>query len=123
MKRPPTVRAGRRPAGAALRVGAAPILGLVLASALVLGGVLQLGGAGAERVDRHPGGELWEPAYSRQFPGCVATVLWPVEERPAGLVVRSRSGEVSRLSMPEAIRAARADPGDRDQVIGVCRDD
>ena len=64
----------------------------------------------------------WREAYSRQFPGCVATVLWPVRERPVAVVVKRLSGEVTRIGVDEAVRRARnASVADDVWTIGACR--
>lgn len=64
----------------------------------------------------------WRAAYSRRFPGCVSTVLWPVGERPVAFVVRQHSGRVARISVEEAVRRAHTSPpGDGARTLGACR--
>ena len=64
----------------------------------------------------------WREAYSRRFPGCVATVLWPARERPVAFVVKRLSGEVARIGVAEAVHRARnATVADDVWTIGVCR--
>jgi len=56
---------------------------------------------------------VWKDSYSRRFPGCVALVLWPADQRPVAYVTRSADGAVNRV---------RADLGvPRGSTIGACR--
>ena len=63
----------------------------------------------------------WKAGYSRQFPGCVASVLWPERETPAAIVLRSRSGEVRRVSTRHATPRlfTRVRHGEA-EIIGAC---
>jgi hypothetical protein len=63
----------------------------------------------------------WKSGYSRQFPGCVASVLWPERETPVAIVVRWRSGRVDQVVMrhaaPRVFSSVRT--GDA-EIIGAC---
>lgn len=63
----------------------------------------------------------WEDGYSRRFPGCVASVLWPERETPVAIVVRWRSGEIDRVVMrhPSQEVFTRVPTGGAD-IIGAC---
>lgn len=63
----------------------------------------------------------WKDGYSRRFPGCVASVLWPERETPVAIVVRWRSGEIDRVVMRRASQEVftRVRTGGAD-VIGAC---
>ncbi len=72
-------------------------------------------------AERSPVTSAWKAGYSRQFPGCVASVLWPERETPVAIVVRWRSGEVDRVAMRRvgagvftSVRTGQAD------IIGAC---
>lgn len=73
------------------------------------------------RSVRPPVTSDWRSGYSRQFPGCVASVLWPERETPAAIVVRGRSGEVDRIVMRHATQRVftRVRTGDA-AIIGAC---
>ncbi len=62
--------------------------------------------------------ELWQPAWSERYPGCVALALWPQDEQPLAVLTRSRGGDVARVA-PEA--AASADRRPDVRVVGACR--
>lgn len=63
----------------------------------------------------------WKDGYSRQFPGCVASVLWPERETPAAIVVRWRSGDVDRVAMRHATqRVFTRVRGGHAEIIGAC---
>jgi hypothetical protein len=67
-------------------------------------------------VERLPGMQadaVWRSSWSEQFPGCVALALWPRDEQPHALVVRTPRGSVALV--PPAGGAAQ------DRVIGACR--
>jgi hypothetical protein len=72
-------------------------------------------------ADRSPVTSSWKAGYSRQFPGCVASVLWPERETPAAIVVRARSGEVHRIVMRHATPSlfTRVRTGGV-EIIGAC---
>jgi hypothetical protein len=72
-------------------------------------------------ADRPPVTSAWKAGYSRQYPGCVASVLWPERETPVAIVLRWRSGEVARVAMRHVragvftqVRTGQAD------IIGAC---
>lgn len=70
---------------------------------------------------RRPVTSSWKAGYSRQYPGCVASVLWPERETPVAIVVRHRSGDVEKVTMrrasPRLFTALRRGTTD---VIGAC---
>lgn len=72
--------------------------------------------AHAARAERAAGAfgadDVWDESWSQRYPGCVALALWPVDEVPAGLLVRS-GDDVTRVG-PEVAQA----PG---PVVGACR--
>jgi hypothetical protein len=72
-------------------------------------------------VVRHaPSGQVvWKAAYSEKYPGCVASVLWPADEKPIAVVVVRADGRLARVSRDEAVRIAAA--GDVASTIGACR--
>ena len=91
----------------------------VLAVPLVSG----LGAAdGAPFVERGPAQQqpVWETAYSEQFPGCVASVLWPAKEEPVAVVVRTPEGDVERVTLDARGQSLQqVAPGTA--TIGACR--
>lgn len=65
----------------------------------------------------------WKASYSREFPHCVALVLWPDRERPVAFVVR-RGSEVERMGARaayEALSPGPASKADDVRIIGACR--
>lgn len=107
-----------------MRAGVLPVLLLAVVAVSLVGtgltavnGTAGEGGPAVRWTDR-----VWKAAYSRRFPGCVSTVLWPATERPVAVVVRDRWGRVSRLGLRDAVR--RADQGRLTGVttLGACRD-
>jgi hypothetical protein len=71
--------------------------------------------------------EAWRTSYSTQFPGCVATVLWPAGERPRAILVRLASGRITRVTAgaplldPDLpVRGGDGGPH-RVVAVGVCR--
>lgn len=103
---------------------------VVVPVVLMLGLAGYLVGAGA--LDAHTASEAaspamptvanpWKPGYSRRFPGCVASVLWPSHEMPAALVVRWRSGDLARIDVRQASQQVfnRMRTGDA-EVLGAC---
>ena len=70
---------------------------LVTSAALAASTRSQHGWSGPAARDKR-----WKAGYSRQFPGCVASVLWPERETPVAIVVRWRSGKVDRVAMRRA---------------------
>ncbi len=102
-----------------------PLVLVVLTWALLWGfgaGQLPLGaGAPSTAVERPTSAwadvdadAVWSESYSARFPGCVALVLWPAEERPRALIVRQGDGRVRQVA-PEAIEHTTGN------VIGACR--
>lgn len=89
---------------------------LVLAAVTVLGPAAPTAAPSTEQGVEGAAESLWSQAWSERFPGCVAMVLWPVDERPVALVTRSASGAVSRVSADSPRRLA---PDER--AIGACR--
>jgi hypothetical protein len=63
---------------------------------------------------------VWKGSYSRRFPGCVATVLWPRREVPTALVVRRPSGDVDRVAVDRKHAGPRRATGEG-RTIGACR--
>lgn len=63
----------------------------------------------------------WKAGYSRQYPGCVASVLWPERETPVAIVVRHGSGDVQKVAMrhatPRLFTAVRRGSA---EIIGAC---
>lgn len=112
-----------------------PGLGRVLVRALLLPVLVIVGLAGylvtATALDAHTSSgsdsvgasaaSHWKAGYSRRFPGCVASVLWPERETPVAIVVRWRSGEIDRVEMrsvsPEVFARVRTGGAD---IIGAC---
>ena len=63
----------------------------------------------------------WKASYSRQFPGCVASVLWPDHRTPAAVVVRLPGGKVERISRDAAAHGALQHSRYEDaRIIGAC---
>ena len=63
----------------------------------------------------------WQAGYSRRYPGCVASVLWPERETPAGVVVRWGSGRVERVATLHATQRMFAQVRNGEaQIIGAC---
>ena len=115
-----------RPRGlatATVRAAVLPVLLVATVAASLLGTRLVVANsAPSEAGFVVPSEPAWTAAYSRRFPGCVATVLWPAAERPVAFVVRERSAEVIRISLREALqRAEDASRADGATTIGVCR--
>ena len=107
-----------------MRASVLPMLAFVAVAASLIGTGLLAAGTSATEADAaaHMPEPAWREAYSRQFPGCVATVLWPVRERPVAFVVKRLSGEVTRIGVDEAVRRARnASVADDVWTIGACR--
>ena len=107
-----------------MRASVLPVLVFVAVAASLVGTGLLAADTRAIEADSTPGvpQPAWREAYSRQFPGCVATVLWPVRERPVAFVVKRLSGEVTRIGVDEAVRRARnASVADDVWTIGACR--
>jgi hypothetical protein len=100
-----------------------PVLALVAVTGYLVGAAA-IAANEAPHVSSSPTPRVetpWKASYSRQFPGCVAAVLWPERETPVAVVVRWRSGEVDRISRGEAAHRAltrtRIDDG---TIIGAC---
>lgn len=63
----------------------------------------------------------WKAGYSRQYPGCVASVLWPERETPVAIVVRHRSGDVQKVAMRHATpRLFTEVRRGTTEIIGAC---
>jgi hypothetical protein len=63
----------------------------------------------------------WRASYSRRFPDCVALVLWPRHERPAGVLVRAH-GTLAVMTLREAVvRLRLADSPHEVELVGACR--
>lgn len=63
----------------------------------------------------------WRAGYSRQFPGCVASVLWPERETPVAIVVRHGSGGVQKVAMRHATpRLFTEVRRGTTEIIGAC---
>lgn len=60
---------------------------------------------------------LWKASWSERYPGCVAAVLWPADERPVAAVVRTSGGSVVRVSLGESRPTV---PGTA-APVGLCR--
>jgi hypothetical protein len=56
---------------------------------------------------------VWKDSYSKRFPGCVALVLWPADQRPVAYVTRTADGAVSRVLADQGVPAG--------STIGACR--
>ena len=70
---------------------------------------------------RPPVTSSWKAGYSRQFPGCVASVLWPERETPVAIVLRHRSGEVRKVAMRRATpRLFTEVRRGSTEIIGAC---
>ena len=77
---------------------------------------------GAQTVDRRQQDRVtaWEASYSEQYPGCVASALWPAEELPVALVVRTPDGNVDRVALDAQRRSLQHLPAGS-TTIGACR--
>lgn len=108
---------------ASLRAGIGPLVGLVLAAALVWhNGALPDDPEPAAPGATDAAEALWKASYSRRFPGCVATVLWPVGDTAAAVVVRGLDGEVQRVPLNRQGLTTRQPALVRGRTIGVCRE-
>ena len=74
--------------------------------------------APADRPEReHASG--WKAAWSERYPGCVARSLWPADEKPVAVVLRTADGRVVRVAVGRrAPLDALTVPG---RTIGACR--
>ena len=106
-----------------VRAGVVPAVVFVATAASLVGtGLVAANTAASEADTVVPPEPEWRAAYSRQFPGCVSTVLWPVGERPVAFVVEQRSGEVTWVSVEDAVRlASHASIAEDVWIIGACR--
>jgi hypothetical protein len=107
--------------GRALLVGAAAVL--IVLGYLVTAGAMDV--RSDDSVARAPVTAhrvtSWKSSYSRQFPGCVASVLWPSRRTPAAVVVRLPGGEVERISRDAAAHGALRHSRYEDaRIIGAC---
>jgi hypothetical protein len=122
----------RSGAEAALAV-VGPMLGRALlvavAAVLLVVGYLVAAGAMGVKSSHSPGRAPapehrvtpWKASYSRQFPGCVASVLWPERRTPAAVVVRLPGGKVERISRDAAAHGALQHSRFEDaRIIGAC---
>lgn len=63
----------------------------------------------------------WKASYSRQFPGCVASVLWPERATPDAVVVRWDTGAIDRIGIEgSSLRGLTPDAFEQAQIIGAC---
>jgi hypothetical protein len=100
-----------------------PVAALLAAAAyLVCSGAFAAGPGGSpEARTTTDVDSTWKASYSRQFPGCVAVVLWPDDERPEAVVVRLPSGDVVRISRQAASHGAlQHDRYEDARIIGAC---
>ncbi|MGN6577737.1 MAG: hypothetical protein ACTHKG_18850 [Nocardioides sp.] len=122
----------RSGADAALAV-VGPMLGRALLVAvaavlLVVGYLVTAGARGRRSADhggRAPAPEhrvtSWKASYSQQFPGCVASVLWPERRTPVAVVVLLPRGKVERISRDAAAHGALQHSRFEDaRIIGAC---
>ena len=58
---------------------------------------------------------VWRAAWSERYPGCVSTVLWPADERPVAIVVRTAGGGIDRVDLTSVASMPAAD------AVGACR--
>jgi hypothetical protein len=104
------------------------VLVAVAAVVLVVGYLVAAGAMGLHATDRpgrsadpHPRAVTWKASYSRQFPGCVASVLWPEHKQPVAVVVRLPGGQVERISSEAAAHGALRNSRYEDaRIIGAC---
>jgi hypothetical protein len=104
------------------------LLVAVAAVVLVVGYLVAAGAMGLHASDRpvrttdqHAHALTWKASYSRQFPGCVASVLWPEHRQPAAVVVRLPGGKVERISREAAAHGALRNSRFEDaRIIGAC---
>lgn len=100
----------------------------VAAVVLVVGYLVAAGGTDVGPPGRVPpprameqSAAPWKAAYSREFPGCVASVLWPEHRTPAAVVVRLPGGAVERISRDAAAHGALRHSRYEDaRIIGAC---
>lgn len=103
---------------------------LVVPALAFLGVIGYLVGAGALAANTSSGASSssesdienpWKAGYSRQYPGCVASVLWPEHRTPAAIVVRRHSGEVDRIALRKASETVFTHlRGGDAEIIGAC---
>jgi hypothetical protein len=63
----------------------------------------------------------WKASYSKKYPGCVATVLWPERRTPVAVVVRWSGGGVERIRVDRATRRGLTpDAWAKADIIGAC---
>jgi hypothetical protein len=106
--------------GRALLVGVAAVL-LVVGYLVTAGAIGVPTGSHGPSPAHHERVTPWKAAYSRQFPGCVASVLWPDHRTPAALVVRLPGGSVERISREAAAHGALRHSRYEDaRIIGAC---
>ncbi len=103
------------------------LLVAVAAVVLVVGYLVTAGAIGVTSTDHAPRSPAeqratpWKARYSRQFPGCVASVLWPDRRTPIAVVVRLPEGRVERISRDAAAHGALRDSRYEDaRIIGAC---
>jgi hypothetical protein len=103
----------------ALLLSGAALLGAV--GYLVASGALAVGSAGSTTTQPTPVESTWKSSYSRDFPGCVAIVLWPNDETPGAVVTRLPDGHVERISRQAASHGAlQHDRFEDARIIGAC---
>ncbi len=104
------------------------LLVAVAAVVLVVGYLVTAGAIGVTSTGHVPGSPApqqraapWKASYSRQFPGCVASVLWPERRTPVAVVVRLPGGKVERISRDAAAHGALRHSRYEDaRIIGAC---
>ncbi len=62
---------------------------------------------------------VWKADYSKKYPGCVSTVLWPDAEKPVALVVVDAEGGTAKVTRGQARLLASS--GGMTRTIGACR--
>ncbi len=104
-----------------LRALVASVLLLLVAAGYVTANALAVRTPADDLADERSSVSPWKASYSRDFPGCVAAVLWPERETPVAVVVRWRSGRVERIDRVEAARRAVSPTRDDDgEILGAC---
>jgi hypothetical protein len=107
--------------GRALLVAVAAVV--LVVGYLVAAGAMGLHGSDrpVRSIDSHAHEVTWKASYSRQFPGCVASVLWPEHKQPVAVVVLLPGGEIERISTEAAAHGALRESRYEDaRIIGAC---
>lgn len=108
-----------------LRASVLPLLAFSTIAGYLVGSTLIEANTATSNLREMPPHQqpTWDASYSRQFPSCVALVLWPERERPVAFVVK-RGAEVERMSVRAAYHALsprHASRTDDVRIIGACR--